>query len=211
MGAKWKGDRVNSENKENLWNKNVNLLVPTTRKNFILVVVVVRFVFIVFYCTRCGGVYTESMDASPNGVRVCVIADRCDASIWNLDRTRTHEYHFYRAHRLDGWMDGWMTGWEKFVCNKLIIVKFYFRLKCFSVVSVVRSLCRRRRRRLRVVFYAGMPFGYIWLFVSVKCGVFRSSYFVDHLFRWNRQRKQHMSLDWCPAKTIDILRYKTLR
>lgn len=100
--------------------------------------------------------------------------------------------------RID-WMDGWMTGWEKFVCNKLIIVKFNFRLKCFSLSPFSDLFV------VDVVVYAGMPFGYIcnlYWFRGVSLLFFSCSLISFYLIRWNRQRKQHMSLDWCPAKRL---------
>lgn len=117
---------------------------------------------------------------------------------------RAHEYHFYLAPRLDGRMDGWMTGWEKFVCNKLIIVKFNFRLKCFSLspfydlsvvvvdedVHVVYAICRLCHSVVRN------------LYIGWAASLFFCLFSAFYLVRWNRQRKQHMSLDWCPAKRL---------
>lgn len=67
------------QNKENLLNKNVNLLVRTTKKNFIwrwcrclllllLLVVAAVLLYFTFYCARCGCVVRIAYISTTNAV-----------------------------------------------------------------------------------------------------------------------------------------------
>lgn len=78
----------------------------------------------------------------------------------------------------------------------------------FLLVSILRSLCRRHRRLCRMPEPCAIRLlESVCVCVLVLAAsmfiLFSISYFIPfYSVRWNRQRKQHMSLDWCPAKRL---------